>query len=58
MNRSPRFKSNSALGIGSGVQMVSARVKAKVGAIVNIEIDEVRGYKGSLVNNLSASANG
>lgn len=38
--------------------MVSARVRASVGAIVNMEIEEVRGRRGSLVNSLSASANG
>lgn len=38
--------------------MVNARVRASVGAIVNMEIDEVIGRKGSLINSLSASANG
>ncbi len=45
-------------GIGRGVQIVRAKVRAKIGAIINIEIDEVRGRRGSFVNNFTASANG
>lgn len=44
--------------MGSGVQMVSAIVRAKIGAIINIEIDDVRGRSGSFVNSFTASAIG
>lgn len=54
----PRFRSISVLGIGSGVQIVRAIVRARMGAIMNIEIDEVNGRRGSLVNSFTASANG
>lgn len=45
-------------GMGSGVQMVSAIVKARMGAIINIEIEDVRGRNGSFVNSFTASAIG
>lgn len=48
----------SGYGIGKGIHIVRARVKAKIGAIINIETDEVRGRRGSLINNLTASAMG
>ena len=48
----------SGYGIGRGIHMVRARVRAKIGAIINIETDEVRGRKGSLMNSLTASAMG
>ena len=38
--------------------MVRASVRAKIGAIMNIETDEVRGRKGSFVNSLIPSATG
>lgn len=41
MNKSPRFKSMRAWGIGSGVQMVRARVRAKIGAMMNIGVEDV-----------------
>lgn len=48
----------SGYGIGRGIHMVRARVKARIGAIMNIETEEVRGRRGSLINNLTASAMG
>lgn len=45
-------------GIGSGIHMVRARVRARTGAIMNIVTEEVAGRSGSLVNNLIASAIG
>ncbi len=38
--------------------MVRASVRARIGAIMNMEIEEVRGRSGSLVNSLTASAMG
>lgn len=38
--------------------MVNASVRARVGAIINNIIDDVRGFMGSLINNFIASANG
>lgn len=45
-------------GIGSGIHMVIARVRARVGAIMNREIEDVEGLRGSLINSFIASANG
>ena len=33
-----------------------AKVKARIGAMINIEIDDVGGCSGSLINNLTESA--
>lgn len=38
--------------------MVRANVKARIGAITNIVIDDVRGRRGSLVKSFTASAMG
>ncbi len=38
--------------------MVKARVRAKMGARINIEIEDVAGRKGSLMKSLIASAIG
>ncbi len=38
--------------------MVKASVRARIGAIMNIETDDVRGRRGSFVNSLTASATG
>lgn len=45
-------------GIGSGTHIIKARVKAKVGAIINRTRDDVSGWRGSLVNSFTASAIG
>lgn len=44
--------------MGSGIHIISARVSASVGAIINRASDDVRGCIGSLVNSLTASAIG
>lgn len=44
--------------MGNGVQIVKAMERARMGAIINIEVDEVSGWSGSLVNSFTASANG
>lgn len=44
--------------MGNGIHIIRARVKARVGAIINRVSDDVSGCMGSLVNNLTASAIG
>lgn len=44
--------------MGSGIHMVRANVRARIGATMNIVIDDVNGWSGSLMNNFTASANG
>lgn len=44
--------------MGRGAHIVRARVRARTGAMINMEIDDVRGRRGSLVNSLTASAIG
>lgn len=48
----------SGYGIGRGIHIVRAKVRARMGAMINIETDEVRGRSGSLINSLTASAMG
>lgn len=57
-NSTPRFILIREYGMGSGIHIVRARVSARMGAIINIEMEEVRGFNGSLVNNFTASAIG
>lgn len=45
-------------GIGSGIHIVIARVRARVGAMINRVTEDVEGLRGSLMNNFMASANG
>lgn len=45
-------------GIGSGAHMVRARDRARIGAMMNIDVEEVDGRKGSLVKSFMASAMG
>lgn len=58
MNRTPRFRLIRGCGMGRGVHIVRARVRARTGAMMNMEIEDVRGRRGSLVNSLIASAIG
>lgn len=44
--------------MGNGIHIIRAKVRAKVGAIMNKVRDDVSGCIGSLVNNLTASAIG
>lgn len=48
----------SGCGMGNGIHIIKARVKARVGAIINRMRDDVSGCMGSLINNLIASAIG
>jgi len=58
INSTPRFMFTSGCGIGSGTHIVRASASAKIGAIMNIVIEDVRGRRGSLVNSFTASAIG
>lgn len=58
MNRIPRLRLISGCGMGRGVHIVRARVRARTGAVMNMETEDVRGRRGSLVNSLTASAIG
>lgn len=58
MNRIPRFRLVSGWGMGSGIHKLRASVSDRVGAIINSEIEVVRGRIGSLMNSFMASANG
>lgn len=44
--------------MGRGIHMVRAKLRAKMGARINIEIEDVAGRSGSLIKSLIASAMG
>lgn len=44
--------------MGKGIHMVRARPRARIGARINIEIEDVAGRRGSLMKSLIASAIG
>lgn len=44
--------------MGRGIHMVKARLRARMGARMNIEIEDVAGCRGSLLKSLIASAMG
>jgi hypothetical protein len=54
----PKFILIRGCGIGSGIHMIRASVRARVGAMENSSGEEVDGRIGSLMNSFSASANG
>lgn len=58
INKILKFILIKGCGIGSGVHIISARVRARVGAIMNSVWDDISGCKGSLVKSLTASAIG
>lgn len=58
MNNTPRFILTRGCGMGKGVHIVRARARARIGAVINMEIEEVRGRRGSFVKSLTASAIG
>lgn len=57
-NSTLRFILIRGWGIGRGTHIVRARVNARIGAMINIEMEDVNGRRGSLVNSLTASAIG
>lgn len=58
INRTPKFMLIRGYGIGRGTHIVKARDRARIGAIINIDTEDVRGRRGSLVNSFMASAMG
>lgn len=58
INRTPRFMLMRGYGMGRGIHMVRARLRARIGARINIEIEDVAGRSGSLIKSLMASAIG
>lgn len=58
MNSTPRFMLIRGCGMGSGVHIVRASDRARIGAIMNMVTDDVSGRVGSLVNSFTASAIG
>lgn len=58
MNNTPRFILIKGYGMGRGIHIVRASDRAKIGAIMNIDAEDVSGHSGSLVNNFTASAIG
>lgn len=58
INRTPKFISIRGYGMGRGIHIVRARLSAKIGAKMNIEIEDVAGRNGSLIKSLIASAIG
>lgn len=58
INSMLKFMLISGCGMGNGAHIIRARVRARVGAIMNRIRDDVDGCMGSLVNNLTASAIG
>lgn len=58
MNRIPRFMLMSGWGMGRGIHMIRASVRARIGAIMNMDTEDVSGRSGSLVKSFRASAMG
>jgi hypothetical protein len=58
MTRTPKFMLIRGCGIGNGIHMIRASVRARVGAMENSSGEEASGRIGSLMNSFSASANG
>ena len=48
----------SGYGMGRGIHIVRARVRARIGAITNMEVEDVAGCSGSLMNSLISLAMG
>lgn len=58
MKSSPRLRSARENGMGSGVQMEIARIRASIGVVMNRIGEDVDGRIGSFTNNFTPSANG
>lgn len=54
----PIFRLISGWGMGMGIHMDRARLRAKIGAVMNSMEDDANGRRGSLMNSFIASANG
>lgn len=58
INNMLRLRLIRGWGIGKGTHRLRANVRERVGAIMNSEIEVVRGRMGSFINSFMASANG
>lgn len=58
MNKIPMFRLIKGWGIGRGIHKLKARVRDRVGAMINRDVEVVKGRRGSLINSFMASANG
>ena len=58
INKTPRFILIRGYGMGRVIHIFRARLRAKMGARINIEIEDVAGHSGSLMKSLIASAIG
>lgn len=58
INSMPRLRLMRGCGIGRGTHRLRARVRERVGAIINNDMEVVRGRMGSFINSFIASANG
>lgn len=58
INSTPKFMLMRGYGMGRGIHIVRARVRARIGAMMNMETEEVDGRRGSFVKSLIASAKG
>lgn len=58
INSIPRLRLMRGWGIGRGIHRLRASVSERVGAIINRDIEVVRGRMGSFMNSFMASANG
>lgn len=58
MNNTPRFILTRGYGIGKGTHIVKGGASAKMGAIINIVIEDIRGHNASLVKSFTALAIG
>lgn len=58
MNNTPRFMLMRGYGMGRGAHIVRAKARARIGAIMNMVVEDVSGRRGSLVNSFTASAMG
>lgn len=54
----PKLILDKLLGIGRGIQMISDKVRARTGIIMNKICEDVDGRMGSLIKSFSPSASG
>lgn len=52
------FRLIRGCGIGIGIHIDSARLRARIGAVIKSIEEDVKGRNGSLMNSFMASANG
>ena len=58
INRTPRFRFTRGCGMWSGIHRLRARLRERVGAMINRVVEVAKGRRGSLMNSFIASANG